>query len=86
MLLKEMPSINEVCENTAEHIHPLHAWDSLFRYALALLQCDWENRECLKYLRNVYCVTTYHIKDQAMRISLKTTILLTFLLAVQFSH
>ena len=85
VLYKQMPS-NAVCENTAEHVHPLHAWNSLFRYALALLQSDWENRERLKYLRNVYCVTTYHSKDQDMRTTLKTTILLTSLLAVQFSH
>ena len=29
-----------------------------------MLQCDRENREHLKYLRNVYCVMTNHSKDQ----------------------
>ena len=28
------------------------------------LKCDQENREHLKYLRNVYCVMTNHSKDQ----------------------
>ena len=28
------------------------------------LQCDRENREDLKYLKNVYCVMTNHSKDQ----------------------
>ena len=37
------------------------------------LQCDHENREHLKYLRNVYCVMTNHSKDQDMRTSCKTT-------------
>ena len=50
------------------------------------LQCDQENCEHLKYLRNVYCVMTYHSKDQDMWTSHKTTNQLTSLLAVQFSH
>ena len=37
------------------------------------LQCDRENSEHLKYLRNVYCVITNHSKDQDMRTSQKTT-------------
>ena len=31
------------------------------------LQCDRENREDLKYLRNVYCLMTNHSKDQDTR-------------------
>ena len=37
------------------------------------LQCDGENREHLKYLRNDYCVMTNHRKDQDRRTSHKTT-------------
>ena len=38
-----------------------------------LLRCDRENREHLKYLRNVYCVMTNHSKDQDMQTSHKIT-------------
>ena len=31
---------------------------------LTVLQCDGENRERLKYLRNVYCVKTNQSADQ----------------------
>ena len=36
------------------------------------LQCNQENREHLKYLRNV-CVMTNHSKDQDMQTCCKTT-------------
>ena len=29
---------------------------------LMLLQCDRENREHLKYVRNVYCLLTNHVR------------------------
>ena len=31
---------------------------------LSRIQCDWESREHLKYLTNVYCVMTNQSKDQ----------------------
>ena len=37
------------------------------------LQCDGENYEHLKYLKNGYCVTTNHSKDQDMWTGHKTT-------------
>ena len=37
------------------------------------LQCEQENREDLKYLKNVYCVMTNHSKDQDMQTGRKTT-------------
>ena len=37
------------------------------------LQCDRENYEHLKYLKNGYCVTTNHSKDQDMWTGHKTT-------------
>ena len=39
----------------------------------SLLQRDRENREHLKYFRNVYCVMTNYNKDQDKRTSPKTT-------------
>ena len=38
-----------------------------------ILQCDLENREHLKYFRNVYCVMTNHSKDQGKQTTHKTT-------------
>ena len=40
---------------------------------LFVLQCDRENREHLKCLRNVYCVMTNQCKDHDTRTSHKTT-------------
>ena len=34
--------------------------------------CDRENRELLKYFKNVYCVKTNHSKDQDIRASHKS--------------
>ena len=49
-----------------------------------VLQCDRENREHLKYFRNVYCLMINHSKDQDMRASHKTQTQLTILHAVYF--
>ena len=45
------------------------------------LQCDRENREDLKYLRNVYCLMTNHSKDQDTRTGHKTCLRFSFLMA-----
>ena len=42
-------------------------------YKITSLQYDWENREQLKYFKNVCCVKTNHSKDQDIRASHKTT-------------
>ena len=39
------------------------------------LQCDRENCEQVKYLRNVYCVITNHSKDQDMQTGHKTKLI-----------
>ena len=38
-----------------------------YKNANGFLQCDQENREDLKYLRNVFCLMTNHSKDQDTR-------------------
>ena len=71
----------EPCALTA-HANPCSSFILDYYYFLPIhslthtqsdLQCDQENREHLKYLRNVYCVMTNHSKDQDMRTSHKTT-------------
>ena len=42
-------------------------------YLHMTLQCDRENYEHLKYLKNGYCVRTNHSKDQDTRTGHKTT-------------
>ena len=44
----------------------LHLTVKLLIFYLRTLQCDQENHEHLKYLRNIYCVMTNHSKDQDM--------------------
>ena len=41
--------------------------------SLNRLQCNWENREHLKYLRNVYCVMSNRSKSHNTRTGHKTT-------------
>ena len=51
----------------------IHAHVHCNLYFHMTLQCDPVNYEHLKYLKNVYCVTTNHSKDQDTRTGYKTT-------------
>ena len=58
----------------AEHPFLLLVQEDKRRLCLqVVLQCDRENREHVKYFRNVYCLIINQSKDQDMRASHKTT-------------
>ena len=64
------------CSSYSDDIRNIFYFLSLFvivQFLCQILQCDQENREHLKYFRNVYCVTTNHSKDQGTPTSYKTT-------------
>ena len=48
-----------------------------YKNSNGFLQCDRENREDLKYLRNVYCLMTNHNKDQNTRTGHETCLQFT---------
>ena len=59
--------------------HPNRKWElisvliCLNATKFGLLQCERDNHEHLKYVRNVYCVMINHSKDQDTRTGHKTT-------------
>ena len=59
----------EICSE--ENPNPDFPVESML-YDMSTLQSNQQNRELLKYFRNVYCVKTNHSKDQDMRTSHKT--------------
>ena len=49
--------VGRICQNIGAN----------YSYLIIYLQCDRENCEQVKNLRNVYCVMTSHSKDQDTR-------------------